>query len=1082
MSTFSNDNGPRDGDISGVLYNKLDTRLDAAEKDIDTLTDTLDTYPGEDNASEAIPALYVKSLVVRDSLTIRQSSQLTVASLNATAFTMSGSLTVPQTLTSRGTFNVGATDSTIYASITNAGALTAQNFSIPEGEMTGLLKANRITAGTGGVIKIGVDSPYTGMTVPGALSAGSISTGNFTMTGSLNTGSGTITTTGKISAGALAATGAVDLGAPGNTTTVKGPAVLNASLSVTGASDIGGNLRVRGELTLDKPLTFPSGLETPSDVVAHDITASGTVFTDVLSLNAETLMPVLQHYPNPVLKRWSTKEPPYDAWIQKYTREDPHADAFVFYAAMDTQLPKQRTFFTEQGTRYIQTGDDALVLAPSQRLVMQPLGGSPPVDLSGCIYTARVGNVLNPQTQDYDVAWDPSNEALTHPAVGNDKNGWLFTCRFWRSSDLQPTQNYQLGLYLIWQPYLVDDMDLTIGNYELPLTLRGAQSPRPRIDLNGVPHDIAFTDEIASSIMYEGQIAYYVTTTEWTAGSYPQVGKYIPITSSPGPDPNEQPVPPDVNYDNWHLVTAGEILLVLDPKAHAGFHQSLGGDTAYWYDIAFPTVELNHITAPAGATGFAHQWHIDWIKEGTDTYYHESELIWGPYAALPDKSPLTYDDLPVTVSLINLPLENYYTVPETDTLLSETVGLFKSPDWLNNNEFETLPATLAGSTGATQIPNPQRIVNRPITGLSHLNGGNWDTPQALAWEYLANGGNWDELKEDRGTFATYAEIPAVDPGWETGDYVTIIRDETRSDARVLYTVGINREWTYNETMSDQVSGTRQNVIMQLYYGPSASLPAASEDTYHVLKYCSDTGELFIDAWQDPVAPGKEPLYRDGNLLVNGGLEDTTASFAVDLGTTPSTVAPTEMTGFDIKWSHYRLGVLSEEDVPVKSSDDRLSFKALDGAILATLHVEDIQTLLDDIQACTDATFLDNLGTVVTDLLAGGAVKLAVEEVLTDELPINDSPATIAISEQLQTGGTLAPSVLSMVVNEATDGSSSQLYAALKADIIASLFSTDFDDALTYAIAKLIGSKTDIQAAIVNHISNQGFQKTSRVLG
>jgi hypothetical protein len=471
------------------------------------------------------------------------------------------------------------------------------------------------------------------------------------------------------------------------------------------------------------------------------------------------------------------------------------------------------------------------------------------------------------------------------------------------------------------------------------------------------------------------------------------------------------------------------------------------------------------------------------MKEGDDKYYHEAEIIWAPHATI-----LGDPDAQIYLSVINLPLENYYDINQTDKIVAQLFALStRRPDWLAASSVINVPPELEAASGESIVDNPEYINNRPVAGITYLDGGNWDTDPAIDWKFSINGGDWDALKQLLNTYATHAEMPAAPQTTDTiSDYVIVTADETRGGGQTVYRVAgtQTKRWEFYEDMSDiTCAGTRQNVIHSIYAGTKAAMPPKAESTVHSLKFATDTGELFIDPYGDLPIAGNT-YETGGNMLVSAPASRGTYDFQAVLGVIPSPYDAEQMTGFDLKYGQYVNGTIEARDRAIQSdTDGRLSFRMDNGVIKANVQIKDVTDLLTGIQECTDDTFNENLEEAIEAAIGGGSITEGVETCMETELPEADSKVTVALNTELVytdpgTKGTLIDNIIQSIATEISQPASA-VYAQIKTAVIASLTTTDFDAALSSKIASLITSEQGIQESMNTVMRNAGFQKTSR---
>jgi cytoskeletal protein CcmA (bactofilin family) len=338
----------------------------------------------------------------------------------------------------------------------------------------------------------------------------------------------------------------------------------------------------------------------------------------------------------------------------------------------------------------------------------------------------------------------------------------------------------------------------------------------------------AMMKDLTNSIIFEGVADYFgYDLSDLPTGAYPVNAIEAADTSGA----------------TWTgaLVT-GETALVIPLTATTDAETKLySWSGASWTDEGSLTISLEAL--------YAYEFHVSWVKEGTDTYWHEASVLWAPNS-----------DASITskVSIINLPLENYYDMDQVNALFEAvwymlaggrekdydpvTVPPLLRPvimaDWLDNDREVVNP--VSGDT----VPNPGFIQNKPLTGFSFLDGGDWGASSVVAFDYVIDGGSFDNVTDSAITGSISAEA---------------------AGARATY----------------------PHVLYRIYHGESASMPPASANTQWCLKYCTDTKNLWLDSG-DATQPDS-PFVKSGNILLTSPpAKDVVAWFRLVGDANPST--------------------------------------------------------------------------------------------------------------------------------------------------------------------------------------------------
>jgi hypothetical protein len=276
------------------------------------------------------------------------------------------------------------------------------------------------------------------------------------------------------------------------------------------------------------------------------------------------------------------------------------------------------------------------------------------------------------------------------------------------------------------------------------------------------------------------------------------------------------------------------------------------------------------------------QWHVDWLSEvddiHQDTYYHEAEVLWSPY--LPDEHTDS------RVSIINLPLEDYYNKEQIDEIVLLFYDLStRQADWLVNRR-------VVADRRGDGVDNPAYIRNKPVVGLSVLDGGNFPRQDDISLYpmWLVDGGEYNVLGTYLGRFATDSKLPLDVPSgqsWHKGDYAYVDQDTSSTGAAARYRIeDINSDnrirWLRDITVSD-LKNLRQDVMIKVWSGKKENLPHEANRSKYVLKWCYDTRELFIDQYGQP----DDGSYIEGNKRLNIPNNTVVVDAALAVGDDPA---------------------------------------------------------------------------------------------------------------------------------------------------------------------------------------------------
>lgn len=164
-----------------------------------------------------------------------------------------------------------------------------------------------------------------------------------------------------------------------------------------------------------------------------------------------------------------------------------------------------------------------------------------------------------------------------------------------------------------------------------------------------------------------------------------------------------------------------------------------------------------------------------------------------------DEAVVIYDLEKKELFVQKVNFKNAYSKAEVDQKVEWLESLFSvQPNWLEKERQLNIKGK--------KFDNPAYILNKPITGVSLLCGGNWDEHNSL-------------------TIKNQQQLP---------NFVAIggCFDDQQTNVRHIVTA----------------NNIYQNCIIQIMTGKKDSLPSAMEETKNTLKWCLDSGELFIDCF------------------------------------------------------------------------------------------------------------------------------------------------------------------------------------------------------------------------------------------
>jgi hypothetical protein len=483
---------------------------------------------------------------------------------------------------------------------------------------------------------------------------------------------------------------------------------------------------------------------------------------------------------------------------------------------------------------------------------------------------------------------------------------------------------------------------VTVGALSRHLELESAD--RPTVNDKGTKQEVAYRTDLISSIIYKGPYLLY------SEGAPAYVDK-IRINDNSDPD----------DPDNYYILHNGDACLALmEGPARPDGVTEFQIARVYYYALATKTwTTADKDIIPHPPHDQTYQWHITYLKQGTDLYFHQSEVLWNP-----DLAPSEI------VSYINLPLEDYYTKEQVERIVDMFYDLStRQADWFATDR------TSSDDVRGNGIDNPAYIRNKPLTGMSVLDGGAFVDPdvQLNYPQWIVDGGDFNELGKSRGTVETYDDMIATPVGddWEEHDYMYVRQDKFYSYSSTRYkitaissTVPRIAAWAIDRVVND-IGNLRQDVIYKLWSGLKKELPPGNAKTKFALKWCYNTRELFIDMHGET----PDASFVDGNRLLSSplltALYNASIAQGTDIDPTDSRVLSAVQT-FDLFKSS------GNETIKFKLSagDARLSFGPVsteqDGTYVlpVSVYTADFRRMLDPSSVATyAATFTSGALTV-----------------------------------------------------------------------------------------------------------------------
>ncbi len=321
-----------------------------------------------------------------------------------------------------------------------------------------------------------------------------------------------------------------------------------------------------------------------------------------------------------------------------------------------------------------------------------------------------------------------------------------------------------------------DKVTLGSGNHHTEI----ASQDRPTVLDNGSTEQIAYLKDFASSIVYQASVKFYDTDV-----AHLPTGKFPVTANQAQQDPS-----------TWTgELNSGDEALILPANAT----NDTGGGYYVWGGTSWA---LNSsVGNPVNQQIW--EWDAEYVMTGTDVYWHNARILWNPTSTYYTGQK---------VFIVNLPLENYYDMDQINSLFPDiandpTKGLFGWPDWLT----PIADAYATNPLNGTTTPNPKWINNKPVTGMSVLDGGEFKAGANFIWDYIVEGGDYTTL--DSNIAATLTNSPTVD------EYANVCVKVARGDKATLPSAAA--------------------ALPPPYIGAKAG------NINYMLYYCMDTEELFI---------------------------------------------------------------------------------------------------------------------------------------------------------------------------------------------------------------------------------------------
>jgi len=418
--------------------------------------------------------------------------------------------------------------------------------------------------------------------------------------------------------------------------------------------------------------------------------------------------------------------------------------------------------------------------------------------------------------------------------------------------------------------------ELVLGNTTHDLKIE-TQS-RPTV-INNNTHQLAYLDDLVNSIIYQGGDYKFWAETQgllpgWNGGAtlfnvdlntYTDQGAVSALPTTPVTNGIYELTAIDGTYEpgfyiwngvqwladtNAARVQTGDLALVANESyAHTPPGDGSTDTIPIWEFNGTTWTDTGYSIGPIPSdTKYAWQYHINYVDVEHNGLWHGVELVWHPYSA---SAPY--------ISITTIPLEDYYTKEETNALATIQA------DW--SCDDKVMPTN-------TALDNPAYIRNRPISGLSVLEGMEFTDPGLTSPDWIVNGGDFSNYGNYLGTFAYNVPFPSA----SVNDYVYVTGNPASPWLGRTYKQRWNGTAWVDATLLDDIvcNGNRTRVIMKQMSGARSDLPAAASDTASQFKFATDTNQLFIDPGDSP----PNPSLFGGNLLIPTS-QEMNYEFALD---------------------------------------------------------------------------------------------------------------------------------------------------------------------------------------------------------
>jgi hypothetical protein len=460
----------------------------------------------------------------------------------------------------------------------------------------------------------------------------------------------------------------------------------------------------------------------------------------------------------------------------------------------------------------------------------------------------------------------------------------------------EATVNSPILMYQSVPMVSIDSQQITVGSSSRHLEL--VSKNRPTVRDGAVLQDIAYRSDLVNSIVYKGLYLLY------SEGAPTYTGQ-IQINDDSTP--------------KYYTLQDGDKCLAFTngPARPDGVTEF---QTAQVYTYVKATGKWTTTSAaiiPHPAHGQTYQWHITYLKQDNDAYFHQAEVLWNP------------DNAPGEIaSYINLPLEDYYTKEQIEKLVTMFYDLStRQADWFATNKISTDDWRHNG------IDNPAYIRNKPLTGMSVLDGGPFIKDPPLDYpQWIVDGGEFDILGTSRGTVETYDDLPTTAAtGWVVNDYIYVRQDKHNLFSSSRYKINAIAttapyliDWQLDRVVND-IGNIRQDVIFKVWSGKKVDLPPSASGTKFSLKWCYNTRELFIDQYGEP----DDGTFVNGNYRISPATFTAINNVTIAQGTDKDTVDNRVLSAVQSFAMHNPSGTPSSLNLKLLATGDkRISFDTI----------------------------------------------------------------------------------------------------------------------------------------------------------